>query len=179
MGDADNAARAHARISQDLPRVLEQQPPGTTLIGWIKAAIDHLVRRQREADSEAEKRRVGDHSPTFLEALRNAVDVRFYRGRRSPRFLRKWMPMARLDDAYSHQDGADGDSDWKTSLHDTIVEERAAKSTEQEMQEYLAKAAAIRPQLTNKSDVDMLDSLVARLAATPRAAWYRSPRKSE
>jgi hypothetical protein len=29
---------------------------------------DHFYRRQRESESEAEKRAVGDHSPTFLEA---------------------------------------------------------------------------------------------------------------
>jgi hypothetical protein len=160
LGDGVDAIGAQARISESLPQVLKQQPPSPTLIGWIKAVIDHHVRRQRETDSEAEKRLAGDHSPTFLDALRNAVDVRFYKGRRSPRFLAKYMPMARLDDAYSHQDG---DSDWKTSLHDTIAGERAAKSYEQECREALKKAAAIRPTLTNKNDVAMLDALVARL----------------
>jgi hypothetical protein len=64
--------------------------------------------------------------------------------------------MARLDDAYSHQDGSNGESDWKTTLHDTIAAGRGGMALEQEVQEALAKAAAIRP-------TEMLDSLVARL----------------
>jgi hypothetical protein len=158
LGEGVDALGAQARISESLPQVLKQQPPGQTLIGWLMAVVDHLVRRQREADSESEKRRAGDHSPTFLEALRNAIDVKFYKGRKPPRYLPQYRPMARLDDAYSHQDEA-----WKTNLHDTIEGEKAAKSFEEEMREALAQAAIIRPKLTNKSDIAMLDSLVARL----------------
>jgi hypothetical protein len=159
----DNARGVHKRISQDLPQVIKQQQPSSTLIGWLMAVVDHGIRRQREADDEAQKRQAGDHSPTFLEAIRNAIDVKFYKGRKPPRHLPQYMPMARLDDAYSHQDGSNGESDWKTTLHDTIAAGRGGMALEQEMQEALAKAAAIRPTLTNKTDIEMLDSLVARL----------------
>jgi DNA-directed RNA polymerase specialized sigma subunit len=160
LGQSDNARAAHGRISRDLPHVVKQHPPSSSLIGWIKAVIDHLVRRQREADDEAQKRLAGDHSPTFLEAARNWIDVKFYKGRRSPRFLPKFMPMARLDDAYSHHDD---DGEWKRSLHDTIAAGRDAMELEQQKQAALEEAAAIRPKLKNRSDIDMLDSLVARL----------------
>jgi hypothetical protein len=71
--------------------------------------------------------------------------------------------MARFDDAYSHQDGSEGESDWKTTLHDTIAAGREGMTHEEEMRKVLEEAAAIRPRLTNKSDLAMLDSLVARL----------------
>ena len=139
MRKSDNASgRAQADIA-DLPQVIKQQPPSPTLIGWLMAVVDHLIRRQREADDEAQKRQAGDHSPTFLEAIRNAIDVKFYKGRKPPRFLPQYMPMARLDDAYSHQDGSDGESDWKTTLHDTIAAGRAGMALEQEMREALQK----------------------------------------
>ena len=131
-------------------------------MGWIRAAIDHLVRRQREADDEAEKRQSGDHSPTFLEAERNVVDLKFYKGRQPPRFLPKWQPMARLDDAYSHQD----EDSEKATLHDVTYSPdalREATAAEERKQEALAEVAAIRPTLTNKSEIDMLDALEAQL----------------
>ena len=155
---SDNAEGVQKRISEGLSQVLPQQPPSSALMGWIRAVVDHLVRRQREADDEAEKRQRGDHSPTFLEAERNVVDLKFYKGRQPPRFLPKWQPMARLDDAYSHQDEAD-----KTTLHDITADGSEAKAAEEERQKALADAAAIRPKLTNKSDIDMLDALVERL----------------
>jgi hypothetical protein len=39
--------------------------PGPVLRGRIEALVDHLKRRQREADQEAEN---SDHAPVFLEA---------------------------------------------------------------------------------------------------------------
>ena len=98
-----------------------------------RAVIDHFVRRQREADDEAEKRQRGDHSPTFLEAERNVVDLKFYKGRQPPRFLPKWQPMARLDDAYSHQD----EDSEKATLHDVTYSPdalREAAAAEEERQ---------------------------------------------
>jgi hypothetical protein len=133
-------------------------------MGWIRAVIDHLIRRQREADDEAEKPWRGDHSPTFLEAERNVVDIKFYKARQPPRFLPRWQPMARLDDAYSHQN-EDGDSE-KTTLHDTVYSPdalREAASAEEERRGILAHIAAVRPTLTNKTEIDMPDALEARL----------------
>ena len=48
--------------------------------------------------------------------------------------------MARLDDAYSHQDGSNGQSDWKTTLHDTIAAGRGGMAFGREMQEALYKS---------------------------------------
>jgi hypothetical protein len=161
LRESDNARAIHERISRDLPEVVKRQPPSPMLMGWIRAVVDHVIRAQREADDEAQKRARGDHSPTFLEAVRSAIDVKFYKGRKPPRFLPKWMPMARLDDAYNHQDGSDGTSDGKRTLHDTIAANQDA--AEQEKQAALEAAAAVRPKLTDKNDIAMLDRLVARL----------------
>ena len=159
----DNALAVQARISADLPRVLDQQPPNPTLLGWIRATIDHLIRRQREAEAEAEKRLAGDYSPTFLEAARNAIDLKFYKGRRPPRFLPKWMPMAPLDDAYGHRDADNQDADNGRLLQETITDGRDHMSHEQQVQKAIADAEAIRPKLTNTTDIAMLDSVIARV----------------
>ena len=48
-------------------------------LGRVKAAIDHLERRRREAEAEAEDRHRGVYDPTFLEAHRLAQHVERYR----------------------------------------------------------------------------------------------------
>jgi len=60
LHQTDDAPAVHERISRDLPHVVRQQPRNQTLMGWIRAVIDHLIRRQREATNEAEKRLTGD-----------------------------------------------------------------------------------------------------------------------
>ncbi len=99
---------------------------------------------------------VGDYSPTFFEAIRNAIDVKFYKGRKPPRFLPQYMPMARLDDAYSHSE------DGKRSLHDLIAQPDVS-GAKKELQAGLEAAKIVRPSLTNKNDIAMLDKLEARL----------------
>jgi len=118
LGGADNALAIHKRISADLPEVVRQQPIGEILKGWLKAVVDHLIRRQREADDEAQKRLVGDYSPTFLEAERNAVDVRFPGAKRPPKYLPKHMPLASLDEPLG-KDEYEGDG-GKRTLHDVV-----------------------------------------------------------
>ena len=152
---SDNAIEAHKRISADLPLVIRQQPPTPELMGWIRALVDHLIRRQREVDAEVEKRLVGDHSPTFLEAVRNAVDVKFYKGRKPPRFLPKWMPMARLDDMWSHSQEEDGDS-----LHDTVASPDVSSTYEKELQ---AALEAVKARTRQPERLRVLDWLEANL----------------
>jgi hypothetical protein len=147
LRQSDNAPAVQERISADLPLVIRQQPRGPILLGWIRAVIDHLIRRQREADNEAEKRPAGDYSPTFLEAARNAADVKFYKGRKPPRFLPKYMPMARLDDAYGHNNGGDNDR----LLHEVIADAPDGMSFEQEMQKGDTRRGS------NKAETDKLD----------------------
>ncbi len=56
LGAGDNAGAVHERISANLPEVIKQQPAEPWLLGWIRAVVDHLIRRQREADDEAQKK---------------------------------------------------------------------------------------------------------------------------
>jgi hypothetical protein len=104
------------RASPDLKMLLGDEPePSLTLIGRMRAVIDHSERRQREANREAENRQNGDYGPVFLDVADQKADVKFYKGRRPPRFRQDRKPMARLDDAYSHDD------EWVGRLSDTIV----------------------------------------------------------
>lgn len=54
----------------------------------------------------------------------------------------------------------------KRSLHDTIAAEDQAKRDDEERQAALEHAAAVRPKLTNKNDIAMLDRLIERLKGT-------------
>jgi hypothetical protein len=65
------------RISVALDILRGDDNPGA--LGRVKAAIDHLERRQREAEAEAEDRHRGVYNPTFLEAHRLAQHVERYR----------------------------------------------------------------------------------------------------
>lgn len=88
---------------QELRSVLGGRRPDAWLAGVSAAFLDHMFRRQREADSEAEKRAAGDHSPTFLEADRVA-DVQFVGAKEPPGFAPEYVPMMRLDEHSSFDD---------------------------------------------------------------------------
>ena len=83
--------------------VLLNQRPTDRLNAYVAAVGDHLHRRQREADDEAEKRAAGDHSPTLLEA-RQVTDVQFTRAKKPPRFDPEYAPVLRLQDAVGLDD---------------------------------------------------------------------------
>src|SRR5436190_24095611 len=72
--------------------------PDQQLTGILAAIADHLFRRQREADHEAEKQALGDYSPTLLEAER-VTDVQFPGARQPPKFAPEYLPIISLDDA--------------------------------------------------------------------------------
>jgi hypothetical protein len=52
-----------------------------TKLGWLKAAVDHLERRQREEEAETEDRRYGIYMPTFLEVRPVALHREHYQAR--------------------------------------------------------------------------------------------------
>jgi hypothetical protein len=89
------------RINELRDTMLPDQEPSECFGGYLAGAVDHLERRQREADSEAEKRAAGDYSPTFLEAER-LTDVQWnVRAKQPPRFAPKYVPVCSLQDAWS------------------------------------------------------------------------------
>lgn len=89
--------------------------PDQQLTGIFAAIADHLFRRQREADHEAEKQALGDYSPTLLEAER-VTDVQFPGARQPPKFAPEYLPIISLDDAV----GLDEDG-GALKYHDVIA----------------------------------------------------------
>jgi hypothetical protein len=157
----NNADLAHAgpvneRTSPDLKALVADQPESSPILqGRMRAVIDHQVRRQREADQEAENRQNGDYVAVFLEAEDQKADVKFYKGRRPPRFRQERKPVVRLDDAYSHDD------EWIGKLSDTIVAGGAIPETFDE-QLVMEAANAERPFLSER-EVATLDWLLGLL----------------
>lgn len=152
---SDNAPAVQQRISADLPEVVRQQPVGEILKGWIRAVFDHLIRRQREADDEAQKRLAGDYSPTFLEADRNAVDLRFPGARRPPRYLKKREPFAWLD-APMDESGEDGTA--PRSLHE-IVGDSSDPNFEKQVDTMRQAVKEVRPSLPD-NEVPIADRML-------------------
>ena len=66
--------------------------------------------------------------------------------------------MARLDDMWSHNQEEEGNS-----LHDTVASPDTSSTYEKELQAALEAVKAVRPTLTNKNDLAVLDALEARL----------------
>jgi hypothetical protein len=61
-----------------LAQLFEHQKPAT-FRGWMRACLDHFIRRYREADQEAAN---ADYQPVFLEADRATVAVKRMRPKR-------------------------------------------------------------------------------------------------
>jgi hypothetical protein len=76
-GSSESHARGvNERISAALD-VLQSYDDQPGALGRIRAAVDHLERRQREEEQEAEDRRFGIYAPTFLEV--RPVDLHMQR----------------------------------------------------------------------------------------------------
>ena len=101
-GAGTNARELADRLGGARDALLNQRPTDR-LNAYVAAVADHLLRRQREADSEAEKRRAGDHSPTFLEAT-PVTDVQFVRAKKPPRLDPEYAPVLRMTDAVGIDD---------------------------------------------------------------------------
>jgi DNA-directed RNA polymerase specialized sigma subunit len=157
---------AHARgvterASLDIKAVLDFPGDDSVIRGRMRAVIDHQVRRQREADQEAENQRAGSHAPVFLATKDMGADVRTYRGRKPPKHHPEYMPMMRLDDAYTHSD------EWKGTLHDTIAAGRPVSDAEKQHRLIRDAVASERPFLS-KNELTVLDWIEGRLLRTDR-----------
>jgi DNA-binding NarL/FixJ family response regulator len=74
----------HERIAAHiipLANLFERQAPAT-FRGWMRAGLDHFIRRYREADQEAAN---ADYKPVFLDADQATVMVKRLRPRRFER----------------------------------------------------------------------------------------------
>jgi DNA-directed RNA polymerase specialized sigma subunit len=114
--DLGHAGPVNERTSPDLKALVADNPePSPVLQGRMRAVIDHQVRRQREADQEAENRQNGDYGAVLLEAEDQKADVKFHKGRRPPRFRPERKAIVSLDEAYTHDD------EWVSKLSETIA----------------------------------------------------------
>ena len=157
--DLAHVGPVNERTSPDLKALVADNPGSTPVLqGRMRAVIDHQVRRQREADQEAENRQNGDYGSVFLEAEDQKADVKFYKGRRPPRFRQERKPMVRLDDAYSHDD------EWVGKLSDTIIAGGAMPETFDE-QLVIDAANAEQPFLSGR-ELAALDWSLGLLSGT-------------
>ena len=109
----DYAKSVQARISEALKQLAAYDIKDDIALGRMRAAIDHLERRQREADQEAEDRARGDHSPTFLEVRPTALNLQIYTAK-TPRQNAHWANIRNREGEYDRR-GSWEDS-WRLSL---------------------------------------------------------------
>jgi hypothetical protein len=112
----DHANGVVDRATPDVKVVLEGQKPSSITHGYIKAAITHAERQQREADQEAENQRNGDYAPVFLKPNHQSIDVAFYEGRKPPKLEPDYEPVASLDETHTDDEAS------KSTLADTIAD---------------------------------------------------------
>jgi len=113
------ARSLHDRIAAHvipLAQLFEHREP-TTFRGWMRACLDHFIRRYREADQEAIN---ADYKPVFLEADRATVEARLARPRRMERPLSTHVRPVSLDKPITTVN-ADGPNDPMT-LKDVIAD---------------------------------------------------------
>jgi hypothetical protein len=115
------------------------------------------VRRQREADDEAQKRLGGDHSPTFLEAQQNPIDLRFPGARRPPKYLPRRLPLASMD-ARIRTEG-DGAADDASSLHEVVGGASAESGVDQQVETMRWALNELRPSL-RKNELPIADRML-------------------
>jgi hypothetical protein len=117
---AEAIARSlHDRIAAHvipLAQLFERQEPAT-FRGWMRACLDHFIRRYREADQEAAN---ADYRPVFLEADRATVEAKLARPRRMERSLNTHVRPVSLDQPITTVN-ADGPNDPMT-LKDIIAD---------------------------------------------------------
>jgi hypothetical protein len=98
---------------QELRGIPWGRPPDAAVFA---AAADHLFRRQREEDDETEKRKLGDHSPTFLEA-EPVTSLQFPTPRQPPLLMPERVAHVSLDTGGA---GLDEDGN-RISLHEMLA----------------------------------------------------------
>ena len=88
-------------------------------------------------------------------------DIKFYKGRKPPRFQPTHVATCPLDEAYRNDDN------WRGSLHETIADGKP-RSAEQEQERLIVDAAnAIRP-FRSKREIPVLDWMIGQLTGTDK-----------
>ena len=107
------AKGAQARISEALKALAAYDIKDDIALGRMRAAIDHVERREREAHQEAEDRARGDYSPTFLEARPVGFNLQLYRAK-TPRQNPRWANIRNNEGEYDKR--GSWEDRWRLSL---------------------------------------------------------------
>jgi hypothetical protein len=158
--DWDHANGVAGQATPNVKAVLEGRGPSPITAGYLRAVLSHDIRRQCEADREAENQRNGDYAPVFLKPDYQSIDVRFYKGRQPPKLSPDHTPVASLDETRTDDEGS------KTTLADAVADTAPAENAEAREDEarieadnirYLTAIETMRPSLSDK-EATVLDS---------------------
>jgi hypothetical protein len=152
---ADRILALWDRASPDIGYLAQHEADPMVRIARIRAALDHHERRQDESEQEAENRSRGDFGSVFLEARARSgsVSLQLNKRRKPPNLNPDRIPMASLDDAYTH------DEDWVGKLSDTIADGATPPSVDRAI---IAAFEAERPFL-NRREAPVADWLIGWL----------------
>jgi hypothetical protein len=141
----------------DVKVVLADREPSPITHGYLRAVMDHNERRQREADAEAENRRLGSYEPVFLVVYAQKYDIEFYKGRSPPEFKPDYIQHVSLSEPIV----TDADDGHVGTLADTIADESLANA-----------ASDHADQLRNAAETDRLRAIVdaERMFMSPKEA---------
>jgi hypothetical protein len=115
---ADFVEDVGRRISEELPTHLRGKPTAY-MATVLRAAIAHHERRAREAQAEAENRRLGfGFAPVRFETVDLATDVVFGKGRSPPKFRPTRERVLSLD-----SDRVEGEGGKSRGLHEVVAAE--------------------------------------------------------
>jgi hypothetical protein len=148
------------RASPDVHYLAQHDADPMVRIARIRAVLDHHERRQDEIEQEAENRSRGDFGSVFLKARPKSGGVNLQHGqrRKPPNLEPDRIPMASLDDAYSHDD------EWVGKLSDTIV----AGDTPADHITVITEAFAAERPFLNPRETRMADWMLNCLSASDK-----------
>jgi hypothetical protein len=162
----DYARAVSARISEALKAL--GYINDDVALGRMRAAIDHMERREREAQQEAEDRARGDYSPTFLPVRPVAFNLQPYKARTPRQHAR----LANIRNSENEHDprGAWEES-WRLSLGGILYQKASRGQLKAHMSgaqvesmrwEVDRAIAFLRPSL-KKNEAAVMGGLVAEL----------------
>ncbi len=163
------AKGAQARISEALKALAAYNISDDIALGRMRAALDHVERREREAQQEAEDRARGDYSPTFLEVRPVGFNLQLYRAK-TPRQNPHWANIRNNQGEYDKR--GSWEDTWGLSLG-SILHRKANKGLlirrgksgnwiEEKRWDVDRAITFLRPTLS-KNEAAAMDGIVAEL----------------
>lgn len=161
-----------ARFSEALKALAAHSINDDVVLGRMRAAIDHMERREREAQQEEEDRARGVHSPAFLDVRPLAISMQRYKAR-TPRQNPRWANIRNSEN--EHDPRGAWEEGWRLSLGGILhqkasrgqLKARMSGAQVELMREGVDRAIALlRPSL-KKNEAVVMDGLVTELDNHP------------